>query len=299
MIAFPGQMGASARGAAGMEARSDVIFDWLAGLCCLFLIVVALTPLIQRRALQLRRSGSVQRLGRARGSRVLTLIHRRETYSLLGVPLRRLDEADAPERALRAIRQTPDDQPIDLVLHAPPGANLAAEQIAHALIRHPARVAVLIPHYAAGNAALIALAADEILLDANAVLGPIDVRVGRYPAASLLALAQQKEGAALEDRSVVLIDQARRALAQAQTVVGELLLARGLAPEEAAKTAAALAPGAWTGHYPILIEEARRLGLPVVDALPAEVYRLMDLYDAGDWPRPSTSVVPLAREGEE
>lgn len=274
------------------------MLDWLSGLFWLFALAAALSPLAQRRTLQLRRSGSIQRLGRARGSRVLTLIQRRETYALLGVPIRRDDECDAPERVLRAIRQTPPAQPIDLVLHAPPGSRLAAEQIAHALIRHPARVAVLIPHYAAGDAALIALAADQIVLDPNAVLGPVDVRVGPYPAASLLALAQEKQGAALEDRSVALIDQARRATAQAQTVAGELLLARGVEPEEAARTAAALAPGAWTPHYPILIEEAERLGLPVSDALPPEVYGLMDLYDTSACARPSMSVVPLGTSDE-
>lgn len=275
-----------------------MIGNVLQGLFWLFLIVVALTPLLQRWLAQLRRSGGIQRLGRARGSRVLTLIHRNETYRLLGIPILRQQECETPEQVLRAIQQTPANQPIDLILHAPPGSTLAAEQIAHALIRHPARVAVLIPHYAAGDAMLIALAADQVLLDPNAVLAPIDVRVGPYPATSLLILAQEKPVANLDDRSVVLIDQARKVVRQAQTVVTELLVARGAAPEDAGEVAATLVNGDWTSHYPILIEEARRLNLPVSDALPVEVYGLMDLYDTASCLRPSTSVVAIDLNGE-
>jgi len=41
------------------------------------------------------------------------------------------------EQVLRAIRFTPPDVPIDLILHTPGGLVLATEQIARALIRQP------------------------------------------------------------------------------------------------------------------------------------------------------------------
>jgi len=47
---------------------------------------------------------------------------------------------------LRAIRLTPPDQPIDLILHTPGGLVLAAEQIAHALINHCGKITVFVPH---------------------------------------------------------------------------------------------------------------------------------------------------------
>ena len=49
------------------------------------------------------------------------------------------------EAVLRAIRLTPDDQPIDLILHTPGGLVLAAEQIAKALVDHKGKVTVFIP----------------------------------------------------------------------------------------------------------------------------------------------------------
>lgn len=268
-------------------------FDWLSDLFWLFLIVVALTPLLQRRILQLRRAGGLQRLGRARGSRAIALIARRETYRILGFPVLRHDRLDSPEQVLRAIGQTPDTLPIDLIVHAHAGLSLAAEQIAHALIRHPARVTVFVPHYALSGATLIALAADQIVLDPNAVLGPITPWIGSYPAASLLALLHEKPAAALDDRTLVLVDQARRAVGQVRTVAVELLLARGATPAAATEIAQMLTGGHWTPQYPILLEEAQRLGLAVSDALPAEIYPLMDLYDLETRLRPATDRVAI------
>ena len=270
-----------------------MILDWLDNLFWLFLIVAALTPLLGRWLLQFRRAGALQRLGRARGSRAIALIARRETYRVLGVPILRQGAIDGPEQVLRAIRRTPGAQPIDLVLHTPPGVALAAEQIAHALIRHPSRVTVFVPHHALGDGVLIALAANQIVLDPHAVLGPVDPLIGPYPATSLLALLREKPAATLDDRTLVLVDQARKALGQVQALVRELLVARGAADEAAVAAAMALAGGGWTPHYPILIEEAQRLGLPVSDALPAEVHALMELYDPGTGPRPSTAIVAI------
>ena len=54
---------------------------------------------------------------------------------------------------------TPDDVPIDLIVHTPGGLVLAAEQIALALVRHKAKVTVFVPHYAMSGGTLLALAA--------------------------------------------------------------------------------------------------------------------------------------------
>ncbi|WAH44458.1 ATP-dependent Clp protease proteolytic subunit [Alicyclobacillus fastidiosus] len=69
---------------------------------------------------------------------------------------------------VRAIRMTPDFMPIDLILHTPGGIVLASEQIAHALSHHPSKVTVFVPHYAMSGGTMIALSADEIVVDENA-----------------------------------------------------------------------------------------------------------------------------------
>jgi membrane-bound ClpP family serine protease len=109
------------------------------------------------------------------------LIYRQESLSLLGIPLSRYITIEDSEQILRAIRLTPPDVPIDLILHTPGGLVLATEQIARALIRHPAKVTVFVPHYAMSGGTMLALAADEIVMDANAVLGPVNPQLGNFP----------------------------------------------------------------------------------------------------------------------
>lgn len=112
---------------------------------------------------------------------MIAMIHREDTVSLLGVPVSRAIDIEDSEAVLRAIRLTPDEQPIDLILHTPGGLVLAAEQIAHALVEHKGKVTVFVPHYAMSGGTLIALCADEIVMDPNAVLGPVDPQIGDMP----------------------------------------------------------------------------------------------------------------------
>ena len=146
------------------------------------------------------------------------MIHRQETLSLLGIPFRRFIDIEDSEQILRAIRMTPADMPIDLILHTPGGLVLASDQIAYALKRHPGRVTVIVPHYAMSGGTLVALAADEILMDPDAVLGPVDPQLGNplrgaWPAASILAALEQPNPNR-DDETLILGDIARKAIAQ-------------------------------------------------------------------------------------
>lgn len=268
-------------------------FDWFGLLILLILAGAALWPVAQQRLLLLRRTGSLERFARSRGSLALTLIARRETYRFFGLPLLRRDEFDSPEGALRRIARASNRTPIDLILHVGPEQSLAAEQIAHALIRHPARVTVFVPHQALGDGLLVALAADELVLDPNAVLGPVMPYAGPYPAVSVLTAVRDKTAERVDDRTLILADQARKARAQVQALVAELLTARNPELENVPELAAQLSGDGWTPQYPILIEEARRLGLRIKDEFPPELHNLLDLYDTATVRRPSCAVAPL------
>jgi len=140
----------------------------------IFVVVSVVSPMIQRRLTITQRMRAIRRVEQERGSRVITLIHRQESIALLGLPFARYIDIDDSEAVLRAIRFTPPDLPIDLVIHTPGGLVLAAEQIARGLIRHPGRVTVFVPHYAMSGGTLVAMAADTIVMDENAVLSPVD-----------------------------------------------------------------------------------------------------------------------------
>jgi uncharacterized protein (DUF2267 family) len=61
---------------------------------------------------------------------------------------------------------------------------------------------------------LTALAADEIVTDAHAALGPIDPQLGQYPAASLVEVARQAR--AHDDQTPIMADVGRKAIAQVE-----------------------------------------------------------------------------------
>ncbi len=258
----------------------------------LFFILSALSPYFNQQLLLSSRTRKIAELERRRKSRVITLIHRQEGFSFLGIPFARYIDIDDSEQVLRAIRLTDKNIPIDLVLHTPGGLVLAAEQIAEALLKHPAKVTVFVPHYAMSGGTLIALAADEIVMDENAVLGPVDPQLGQYPAASVLKVLEQKPLAEIDDQTLILADVARKALSQVQRTVRNLLK-KHLDEARAEEVAALLSQGTWTHDYPIGVEEARDMGLKVSTDMPLEVYALMEMYPQPRGGKPSVQYVPL------
>jgi ClpP class serine protease len=275
-----------------LQARMLLRMPGLSEIIFLLLFLTFLIPPIQQRMLAARRYRAIRRLEGQRGSRVITLIHRQEQVSLLGIPIRRFIDVEDSEQVLRAIRLTPDTIPIDLIVHSPGGLVLAAEQIARALHRHPAKVTVIVPHYAMSGGTMLALAADEILMDENAVLGPVDPQIGQWPAASILTVAERKPIERVNDETVILADIARKARDQVKEFLMNVLL-DDFPEERAEEIATQLSSGRWTHDYPLTFEQLAQIGLPVSTALLPQVFELMDLYPQAGRRRPSVQYVPL------
>lgn len=138
-----------------------------------------------------RRQEVISALERERGTRVITLIHRREPWE------ENISQEDPnlciedSESILMQIRATPADRPIDLIIHTPGGLALAAEMIATAVKLHRAWVTAIIPFYAMSGGTLIALAADEIAMEPYSVLGSVDPQIGGWPAGALVHLPRK------------------------------------------------------------------------------------------------------------
>jgi ClpP class serine protease len=263
---------------------SEIIF--------LLIFLTFLVPPLQQRVLAARRIRAIRQLEKRRGSRVITLIHRQESVSLLGIPFRHFIDVEDSEQILRAVRLTPDSVPIDLVVHTPGGLVLAAEQIARAMHRHPAKVTVIVPHYAMSGGTMLGLAADEVLMDENAVLGPVDPQIGQWPAASILAAVEGKPRERINDETLILADIAGKAQTQVKDFVAEVLL-DDFPEERANDIATQLTVGRWTHDFPLTFEALAQIGLPVSADLPPEAFALMDLYPQLGRQRPSVQYVPL------
>jgi ClpP class serine protease len=258
----------------------------------IFFLVMTIWPMMKKQALERARYGFLRGFEKNRGSRLITLIHRQEAISILGLPISRYIDIEDSEQVLRAIRLTPDDMPIDIVLHTPGGLVLAAEQISHALLKHPAKVTVFVPHYAMSGGTMIALAADEIIMDGNAVLGPVDPQLGQFPAASILKAVSQKNINRVDDNTLIMADMAGKAIKQVEEFL-VLLLADKFPAEEAKALAHSLSEGLWTHDYPITCDKLKEMGLSVNVDFPTSIYDLMELYPQPVQRRPSVQYIPL------
>jgi ClpP class serine protease len=267
----------------------SIVFDIFIAI----VIIALLQPIVRFKMLESARVRLIRAIETKRGTRVIAMIHREETLALLGFPLARYIDIHDSEQVLRAIKLTDPKVPIDLILHTPGGLVLATEQIAMALCRHPGKVSVFIPHYAMSGGTLLALAADEIVMDENAVLGPVDPQLGQWPANSILKVVEQKQINEVDDETLIMADIARKAVGQIRSLIIAILSHGQMARDKAENLAELLSSGIWTHDYPIGVQAAKEMGLPVNTEIPQEVYQLMNLFPQAGRGRPSVMYIPM------
>jgi len=255
----------------------------------LFFILASLQPAFTRQVLFAQRRRALAAISRRRKATVITLIHRQESLNLLGFPVVRYIDIDDAESVLRAIADTADDQPIEIILHTPGGMVIAARQIASALADHPAHVTAVVPHYAMSGGTMISLACDEIVIEDHAALGPVDPQLGQYPAASLVEVS--KLPGQHDDQTLLMADVGRKAIYQTEDFTRRML-ERHMTPAQARDVAHLLATGVFTHDHPLQAPELIELGLPVKVGVPVEERELMQLYPQPRGRTPAVEYVP-------
>lgn len=268
-------------------------FLWLFFILWVFLTFI--TPQMRYSALRRARANIIRGLEVMYNSKVITLIHRQERISLFGIPIYKFIDIEDSEEVLRAIRSTPPDKGIMLIMHTPGGLMLAASQIALALKRHPGKKIVVVPHYAMSGGTLIALAADEIWMDPDAVLGPVDPQIGTQsgtlPAPSIVKVVREKGVDKVDDNTLILADIAEKALNQTKDLVKKLLEGK-LSQDKMELVIDRLVMGRYTHDWPITAEELKELGLNVKTEIPPVIYSLMSLYPQEATRRPAVEYLP-------
>lgn len=145
---------------------------------------------------------------------------------------------------------------------------------------------------------LLVLSADEIVMDPNAVLGPVDPQIGEFPAASIVRAVETKTPQKSEDQTLILADMSAKAINQLGSLVAALLEKR-LPKERAEALSALLCTGQFTHDSPITVELAKSFDLPIQTDMPESIYSLMDLYPQAGVGRPSVDYVPLRKPTQE
>ena len=96
----------------------------------------------------------------------------------------------------------------------------------------------------------------------------------------------------MDDQTLILADQAEKAVAQMELEVRELL-ADTYPAEKVPELVKLLTSGTWTHDYPITFELALKLGLRVRSEMPESMMHLMQLYPQPTRRQPSVEYVPL------
>lgn len=232
--------------------------------------------------IQSERIDIIERMEANRGTRVLTLVHRREPWGEGDGGFITIEDS---ESLVAQIRRTPGDRPIDLIVHTPGGVALAAEMIAMAVKKHPSPVTAIVPFYAMSGGSMIALAAREVLMEKESILGPLDPQIDGMPSRSLITLPARKPIETISDRMVVLSEIAQRSVDQVKEFV-KWLLEDKLPPKDRDAVAVFLTGGYVSHDTPIVPKVIRELGLKVEEGIPEEVYELFRTYEFGTCARP-------------
>jgi ClpP class serine protease len=209
----------------------------------------------------------------ARGSRVICIIHQAGMES---------DFVDTvtTEDILTALQVTPPDKPIDIILHTPGGYSYQAHQIALAVKAHRGRKTVFVPYFAMSGGTIISLAADEIVLAPNGVLGPID---SQFPVSHLrrmvatraiLDLVDTKPRTHIHDELLELAVMCRRTIVDDHRNALDLMR-NTYSPQTAERIAHALNDGIYTHGFPVTYATAKKLGLNVSTSMPPEAMAIM------------------------
>jgi len=247
------------------------------------LLYLLMYPQYQMRSARRKRLSRIRDMEQKWGTKVLTMVHRKEAISMFGLPVYQYIDVEDAEEVLRAIREA-KDKPIDLIIHTPGGQLHASVQIAKALKNHPAKTRVFVPHYSMSGGTIIALAANEIIMDKDASLGPIDPQVGDFlrgvfPAPSWLHVVRKK-GLESDDVTLMMGDISEKVLNFMRTTVNELLDGKFKDREKQSQVVEKLIGGEMVHAQLISAADAKALGLPVSTELPQEIHDFMKCFQA-------------------
>jgi enoyl-CoA hydratase/carnithine racemase len=195
---------------------------------------------------------------------------------------------DEAFEAVASIRQANPRSKIVIVLHTLGGYARPAHMIALALKQHLKKakahnsrrdphVIAYVPYVAMSGGAMIALAAEKVVMDPTASLGPIDTIYGGFPTETYRDLLEQKGPLATQDVLVMLAHEAEKYDRYADRIAREIVHPNHKAEDRDPDFLARyLSSGELSHSEAISPGEAEKLGMNVSTKIPQEIYGLVD-----------------------
>ena len=134
--------------------------------------------------------------------------------------------------------------------------------------------------------ALIALAADEILMENFSVLGPLDPQINGVAAGSLLGIMAKKSIDSIGDETIALADLAEKALSEVRGYIAWFLDDKPMTMRQRVAIAEFLTGGYVAHARPLSFETLKNLKLPVKRGMPDLVWKLFATCVFGHCERP-------------
>ena len=220
-----------------------------------------------------RRAEIIREIEQERGTKVITLIHRKEPWGNEGPVI------EESERILTQLREIPADKPVDLILHTTGASKFDSHMIAMALRFRKSKVTIIVPFYALANGTLLALAGEEIMMEKYSILGTIEPQFGDMPAASVMSVKTRVPAEVVSDFMILLADRARMETENAKGFVKWLLNGK-MDSDQVERVAEFLVGGGVTTSTPITLDVVRAMGLKVAE-IPEKVYELFGTMEFG------------------
>ncbi len=194
---------------------------------------------------------------------------------------------DEAFEAVASIRQANPRSKIVVVLHTLGGYARPAHMIALALKQHlkearhsskrDPRVIAYVPYVAMSGGTMIALAAEKVVMDPTASLGPIDTIYGGFPTETYRDLLEKKGPLATQDVLVMLAHEAEKYDHYAGRIAREIVHDNHKAEDKPADYLADyLSSGELSHSEAISPDAAAKLGIHVSTKIPADIYGLVD-----------------------
>ncbi|WP_291844896.1 hypothetical protein [Maricaulis sp.] len=198
---------------------------------------------------------------------------------------------DEAFEAVASIRQANPRAKIVVVLHTLGGYARPAHMIALALKQHLAKarekghynpkrepqVVAYVPYVAMSGGTMIALAADKVVMDPTASLGPIDTIYGGFPTEAYKELLAQKGPLATQDVLVMLAHEAEKYDRYAGKVARDIVNPVHRVDEKVEHHIAdTLSAGTLSHSQAITPKDAKGLGVNVSTKIPDLIYGLVD-----------------------
>ncbi|WP_339749223.1 hypothetical protein [uncultured Maricaulis sp.] len=194
---------------------------------------------------------------------------------------------DEAFEAVASIRQANPRSKIVVVLHTLGGYARPAHMIALALKQHikqakhsskrDPHVTAYVPYVAMSGGAMIALAAEKVVMDPTASLGPIDTIYGGFPTETYRDLLDKKGPLATQDVLVMLAHEAEKYDRYADRIAREIVHTNHKdANKDPNFLADYLSSGELSHSEAISPDAAAKLGMNIATKIPADIYGLVD-----------------------